>query len=55
MAFKDKLSQPTRLKIAFGILTFCTFGILFTGPDFNFALQVVLTFVLLIALFWLIT
>ncbi|MCA9483894.1 MAG: hypothetical protein KC553_09180 [Nitrospina sp.] len=55
MSVKNKISQGTRLKIAFGVLTLCTFGILFTGPGFNFGLQVVLTFILLIFLFWLVT
>ena len=43
------------MKLAFVVLCLCTVGILYTGPGFNFALQVVLTFILLVFLFWLIT
>ncbi|MFQ5482311.1 MAG: hypothetical protein ACE5ER_06090 [Nitrospinaceae bacterium] len=49
---KKKISQSTRLKMSFGVLCVATFGILYTGPGFNFALQVLLTFILLVFLFW---
>ncbi|PIQ99200.1 MAG: hypothetical protein COV66_15130 [Nitrospinae bacterium CG11_big_fil_rev_8_21_14_0_20_45_15] len=49
------LSQRTRLVLAFLILCAATFLILFTGPGFNFVLQVILSFILLFFLFWLIT
>jgi len=52
---KPLLRQRTRLILAFIILCACTFLILFTGPEFNFALQVVITCLLLFFLFWLIT
>jgi len=54
-SLKEKLSPKTRLIIAFMVLCLATVGILFTGPGFNFALQVVLTFILLVFLFWLVT
>ena len=54
-SIKERLSPKTRTIIAFVILCLCTVGILYTGPGFNFALQVVLSFVLLVFLFWLIT
>ncbi len=54
-SIKERLSPRTRLILAFIVLCLCTVGILYTGPGFNFALQVVLTFILLVFLFWLIT
>jgi len=50
-----KPSQRIRLILAFIILCAMTVGILFTGPEFNFALQVVLASLMLFFLFWLIT
>jgi len=50
-----KPSQRTRLILGFLILCTMTVGILFTGPEFNFALQVVLASLMLFFLFWLIT
>ena len=52
---KSKLNQQTRLILAFVILCVMTGGILFTGPGFNFALQVILASLMLFFLFWLIT
>jgi len=49
------LKQRTRNIIALFILCAATFLILFTGPGFNFALQVVLSFILMFFLFWLVT
>ena len=50
-----KLPQKTRLILAFVILCLMTFGILFTGPEFNFAWQVILASLMLFFLFWLVT
>jgi len=52
---KSKLNQQTRLILAFVILCVMTGGILFTGPGFNFALQVIIASLMLFFLFWLIT
>ncbi|CAI2718774.1 hypothetical protein [Nitrospina watsonii] len=52
---KQKLSEKTRLALAFVILCAMTVGILFTGPGFSFTLQVILASVALFLLFWLIT
>ncbi len=52
---KSKLNQQTRLILAFVILCGMTGGILFTGPGFNFALQVIIASLMLFFLFWLIT
>ncbi len=54
-AMKSKLNQQTRLILAFVILCVMTGGILFTGPGFNFALQVIIASLMLFFLFWLIT
>lgn len=50
-----RLNQKIRLILAFIILIAATVLILFTGPGFNFALQVALSCLLMILLFWLIT
>ena len=55
MKMKKPLEQKVRLIIAFVILCVCTVLILYTGPGFNFALQVLLSCVLLFFLFSLIT
>ncbi len=49
------LSKRTRLILAFVILCACTILILFTGPEFGFVWQVVLSGVLMFFLFWLVT
>jgi hypothetical protein len=49
------LKHRTRIALAFIILCACTGLILFTGPGFPFALQVVLSTILLFFLFWLVT
>lgn len=41
--------------LAFIILIAATVLILFTGPGFNFALQVALSCLLMVLLFWLVT
>jgi len=55
IAMKSKLNQQTRLVLAFIILCVMTFGVLFTGPGFNFALQVIIASLMLFFLFWLVT
>ncbi len=50
-----KPSQRIRLILGFIILCTMTVGVLFTGPEFNFALQVVIASLMLFFLFWLIT
>ena len=52
---KPILKQRTRLILAFIILCLCTILILYTGPEFNFAWQVIISCILLFFLFWLIT
>ena len=52
---KEKIPQRVRLIMGFLILCSMTVGILFTGPEFNFALQVVLSSLALFFLFWLVT
>ena len=52
---KKPLSHKFRLILAFVILCACTILILYTGPGFNFAVQVLLSCILLFLLFWLIT
>jgi len=52
---KKKIPQRVRLILAFFLLCGMTFGVLFTGPGFNFALQVVLSSLALFFLFWMIT
>ncbi|QPJ66267.1 MAG: hypothetical protein G3M78_13035 [Candidatus Nitrohelix vancouverensis] len=52
---KPVLGQRTRLVLAFLILCACTVLILYTGPEFNFALQVILSCLLMFFLFWLVT
>jgi len=49
------LKQGHRNLIAFAILCLCTFLILYTGPGFNFGLQVILSGLLLVFLFWFVT
>ena len=49
------LKHRTRIALAFITLCACTALILFTGPGFPFALQVVLSSLLLFFLFWLVT
>ncbi len=49
------LKHRTRIALAFITLCACTGLILFTGPGFPFALQVVLSTLLLFFLFWLVT
>ena len=49
------LKQRTRLIIAFIILCAASVLILFTGPEFNFVWQVILSGFLFFFLFWLIT
>ena len=49
------LKHRTRVALAFVILCACTVLILFTGPQFPFVLQVVLSCGLLFFLFWLVT
>tara|TARA_Y100000590_G_C15369122_1_gene881838 strand:+ start:344 stop:517 length:174 start_codon:yes stop_codon:yes gene_type:complete len=49
------LKQRTRLIIAFLILCAASVLILFTGPEFDFIWQVILSSVLFFFLFWLIT
>ncbi len=41
--------------LAVVVLCVCTVLILFTGPSFNFGLQVVLSFILMFFLIWLVT
>ena len=52
---KPLIKEGTRKAIAFIILCSCTVLILFTGPEFPFGLQVVLSSLLLFFLFWLAT
>jgi len=52
---KSKLSQKIRLILAFLILCVVTFGILFTGPEFKFVYQVIITSLMMFFLFWLVT
>ena len=49
------LKQRTRLIIAFLILCAASVLILFTGPEFDFVWQVILSSFLFFFLFWLIT
>lgn len=52
---KSKLSQKTRMILAFVILCVVTFGMLFTGPGFKFIWQVIITSLMMFFLFWLVT
>jgi len=52
---KPVMKDSTRRALAFIILCSCTVLILFTGPEFPFGLQVVLSSLLLFFLFWLAT
>ena len=52
---KPVMKYSTRRALAFIILCSCTVLILFTGPEFPFGLQVVLSSLLLFFLFWLAT
>ena len=52
---KPILKDSTRRIIAFIILCISSVLILFTGPEFSFGLQVVLSCILLFFLFWLAT
>ncbi|MBI4384434.1 MAG: hypothetical protein HY579_10425 [Nitrospinae bacterium] len=52
---KRKLTKNQRAILGFVILCLCTVLILYTGPGFNFALQVVLASMLMFFLFWLVT
>ncbi|MBI4388915.1 MAG: hypothetical protein HY580_01935 [Nitrospinae bacterium] len=52
---KKKLNKTQRAILGFVILCLCTVLILYTGPGFNFALQVVISSILLVFLFWLVT
>jgi len=55
MKQKSVLKHRTRLILAFVILCAATGSILFTGPEFGFIWQVMLSGFLLFFLFWLIT
>jgi hypothetical protein len=52
---KPIIKHSIRKAIAFIILCACTVLILFTGPEFGFGLQVVLSCLLLFFLFWFVT
>lgn len=52
---KPIMKGSTRRALAFIILCACTVLILFTGPEFPFGLQVILSCLLLFFLFWLAT
>ncbi|NIQ02718.1 MAG: hypothetical protein GWM98_22140 [Nitrospinaceae bacterium] len=52
---KQKLSHRVRLTVASIILCVLTIGVLFTGPGFGFAWQVLLGSLLLFFLFWFVT
>ena len=52
---KPVIKDSIRRALAFIILCACTVLILFTGPEFPFGLQVVLSSLLLFFLFWLAT
>lgn len=52
---KPIIKHSIRKAIAFIILCTCTVLILFTGPEFGFGLQVILSSLLLFFLFWFVT